>query len=46
MQNLLLFVRPPQGDLFHIKGQISESDVKSIMFQLLQVTRVCLCVDV
>ncbi|KAI8472325.1 MAG: kinase-like domain-containing protein [Monoraphidium minutum] len=25
-----------QGDLFHLRGQISESDVKSIMFQLLQ----------
>ena len=26
----------PQGDLFHFKGQISETEVKSIMLQLLQ----------
>lgn len=34
-----------QGDLFHLRGQISESEVKSIMYQLLQVgARVCMCV--
>lgn len=27
----------PQGDLFHMRGQISEAEVKSVMYQLLQV---------
>jgi hypothetical protein len=31
--------RLAQGDLFHLKGQISEAEVKSVMYQLLQVRR-------
>lgn len=34
------------GDLFHLKGQLSEVDVRSLMFQLLQVGGLAFCGEV